>query len=42
MEATRNVRFWFTAAAGGMSERRGREKMGFGMRKEGDEWVFES
>lgn len=42
MEATRNVRFWFTAVAGGLSERRGREKMGFGMRKEGDGWVFES
>lgn len=42
MEAVRNVRYWVGVGAGGMSENRGRERMGFGMRREGDGWVFES
>lgn len=42
MEAVRNVRFWFTAGPGGLSERKGRERMGFGLKKHEDGWAFES
>lgn len=43
MDAVRNVRYWFGAGPGGLSER-GKGRMGFGMRRDegGDGWVFES